>query len=216
MVSTDMTRAAHRGKLRNGAGYNYIDLETENAPQVFQAMTNSLGTIIGSVECTSDVNRDQGSGFACWRNGLAFGSVEISPEGTFEFADVEPGQVDIRIELRQPRVERTDRITVDPGQTVYHDMVMALDRRRIEGRVYDSIGAQPRRHVEIIAESRVDGAPGPFRTTTDEHGHFVFELPADSPDQWYLSEDGRDWTPALAGENAVDVYVWDSSYVELP
>jgi len=50
VVSTDMQRQQHRGKLRTGLGERYIDVDTEDPDGVFSAMTNGLGVIVGSVE----------------------------------------------------------------------------------------------------------------------------------------------------------------------
>ncbi|MEZ4316392.1 MAG: hypothetical protein R3F61_02760 [Myxococcota bacterium] len=50
MVSTDMQRAAHSGKLRAARGYRYINDETDDPIGVFEDMTNGLGVLVGSVE----------------------------------------------------------------------------------------------------------------------------------------------------------------------
>jgi hypothetical protein len=50
MTSTEVQRPDHTGKLRTGFGYRFIDDQTVDAEAVFEAMTNSLGVIGGSIE----------------------------------------------------------------------------------------------------------------------------------------------------------------------
>ncbi|MCB9678317.1 MAG: VWA domain-containing protein [Alphaproteobacteria bacterium] len=65
MVSTDVQRADHQGKLRTGFGYRFIDNFTENPAQVFSQMTQQLGVLSGSEESgraaayyALEINRD--------------------------------------------------------------------------------------------------------------------------------------------------------------